>query len=543
MIDEEPTHGIALRGAGLDLFCHIMDAIELGIEPPMEWIASGPAGTGKSMNVTGCYLALMSAFPNVPVRVLLTRLTRRSLTTSTCVTIRKLLYPDHPMLQGPSDDHRTFYKYGRWEFHLAGLNNVDNLLSSEWDIIDGEETRQFPKSAWEDLSRGLRNNAFYKYDANGKRVPPGRGVSPIPFGILVGKTNPWTPKHWILKRAKAGKLKLVETTTRDNPAYYDEEGNITPEGASYERRGEQWTGTRYKRLKLGLWCAAEGVIYEEWIGDLEPEDPNDVPNVVSVPRGEDGWVERKTLIELGITEFYAGMDFGDDAPGCLVLAGFTKTRKLLVLAEVYARKKDLDWWEAKVREINAHYRITLAFCDHNRADWMRAFNDVVGAPKEGPGAVFVKAEKGIDRGIQTMRVRIARKTLLFDVDALMHPPDPTLVEAGVPTCTVDEIPEYVHKRDEDDDEQVSDLKREDVPDPRCHDHGCDATRYLCVGVDYFDPASSLPEPPNFEYRKRFLALNRHFGKPYADVDEIEDFGDEVDDERIDTLRRSVWGGD
>lgn len=528
-------HRINLCGPGWQLYNHIKDAIEYGIEPPLEWVTSGPAGTGKSMSVDGCYLALAHEYPHVPARVLLTRLTRRSLTTSTCVTIRKLLYPEHPMLQGPSDDHRSFYKYGAWEFHLAGLNNVDNLLSSEWDFADCEELRQFPKSAWEDISRGLRNNAFYKHDINGKRVPPGKGVSKIPFGILAGKTNPWTPKHWILKRAKAGKLVMVESTTRDNPAYYDSDGNITPEGAAYERRGEMWTGTRRKRLKLGLWCAAEGVIYEEWIGELEPDDPTEKPNVISIPRNAEGWIERQTLIDLDITEFYAGIDFGDDAPGCMVVAGFTRQRKLIVVAEVYARKKDLDWWEEKVRAINTHYHIRLAFCDHNRADWMRAFNDVVGAPKEGPGAVFVRADKGVDRGIQTMRLRIARKTLLFDVDALIHPPDPSLIEAGVPTCTVDEIPEYVHKRDDDDDEAVSDLKREDVPDPRCHDHGCDATRYLCVGLDYFEPANRLAEPQNPAQRKRLLALRRAMGQPFEDVSEDEE------DDMADEIRRAVWG--
>jgi phage terminase large subunit len=285
---------------------------------------------------------------------------------------------------------------------------------------------------------------------------------------------------------------------------------------------------------LGEWCAAEGMIFEEW---------DDEENVVRIPRAPDGWIPRETLVDLGITQFFAGVDYGDDAAGCMVVGGYTKTRKLIIIGEVYARKKDLDWWEAWVTRIHARYPITLGFCDHNRDDWTRAFNDVVGAPREGTGQVFVKADKGVSRGLQIMRLRIARRTLLFDADALLHPPDQSLVDASLPTCTVDEIPEYIYKRDEDDDDEVSQQKPDDVPDKRCHDHGCDATRYLCVGLDYFEPANRLAEPPNHAYKKRLIMLRRALGQTWQDPDAIDDWGDETGDDRVDTIRRSVWGGD
>lgn len=551
MIEEPPVHDVKLRGAGLQLAQLIDGAIERGERPPDQWVAKGRAGTGKSFGVGGALIRTACMYPEVPGRVLILRLTRKSITTSTCVTIRKILPPGDPMVDdGRSDENRTHYRRGAWTFALDGLNNIANQLSTEWDFIWVDECRQIALAQWEELAfRGMRNYALYLHDAQGRKCAEGQGVSPIPFGMCIGTTNPWMPKTWFNLAASRGRLTLVNTTLPENPAYFDDDGNISEMGAEYERKAHATmppSSPRFKRLVLGIDWGAEGMIYEEWVGELEPADPKDAPNLVRMKRGKDGWIERETLIARGITEFYAGVDFGDDDAGVLVVAGLTKTRELVVVAEVYARRKTLDWWSAQVRQVHAHYPITLGFCDH-RPELVRAFNDYVGAPygeddKEVPGQIFIRADKSagsVDRGIQIVRVRIARKTLLFDVDALMHPPQAELVDAGLPACTVDEIPGYVFKRKEEDDEKVSTEKSNDQPDPKCHDHGCDATRYLCVGVDYFEPEQALAEPRNDAYKKRLLLLKRPLGRRFEAVEEVEDLETYAEDEDVDTMR-SAW---
>lgn len=503
-----PPHPIALRGAGAFLWHSVQNAIQHGVMPPREIVAVGRAGTGKSMGVIGATIALAGEYPNVPVRVLVIRLTRRSITTSSCVTIRKLLYPEHPMLAGPADDHRTGYNLSRWEWVLAGADNIDNLLSTEFDIIIPDETRQFTVKQWEELQRGLRNYAFFLHDREGNKVPEGQGLSKIPFGIIAGCTNPWTPNHWILQRGnpkqRTRKLLLINTTLADNPAYTTDDGALTLMGRTYdEHMRATMTGTRFRRLVLGEWCAAEGMIYEEWVDDL---DRPDVSNTVRLKR-ENGVVLKSELKRLDVREFYCGVDFGDDAPGSIVLAGYTGDRKLIIIAEVYARKKTYDWWCDRVKELHALYPIKLGFCDHQE-QMVTMFNDVIEVPREGPGAVFVKAKKGpgsVAKNIAIMRLRIARKTLLVDVDALVHEPQLDLVNASLPTCLVEEIPEYVHKREEDDDDKVSSAKAEDVPDPDCHDHSVNACQYLCAGIAHFVPDEA---PPDTFTEDRFHKLMR-----------------------------------
>lgn len=503
---------IVLRGAAATIWNDIENAIENAIEPPPDTVLEGRAGTGKSMGVLGVMVSLARKYPMVPGRVLITRLTRRSITTSSCVTMRKLVAPGDPLLFGPRDDHRESFWYHRWQFALAGVDNIDNLLSSEWDFIVPDECRQFKEDEWEKLGRGGRNYAFYKHDIDGNRVAPGMGVSKIPFFMQIGMTNPWTPKFWILRRAQEGRLRLIHTELDENPAYADvveetlEDGTVVQrlvrnlEGQAYDRRMRATnTGTRFRRLVLGEWCAAEGMIYEEWNDDLGSKDSN----TIRIPRGPDGWITREELVKLDIREFYAGVDFGDAAPGCVLVAGLTGSGKLIVVAEAYKRRADLEWWTAVVKEMNQHYQITLGFCDHNRVDMVRAFNDVVGAQREGPGAVFVNADKGWERGTALARMRIKNRTLQFDIDALVHDPDPLCIEDSIPWQAVDEIPDYIHDRDDDGDETRSSEKRKDRADPKCHDHGCDAFRYLVVGVDQMDPEAKLHKPVSAD-RKAYL---------------------------------------
>lgn len=506
-----PTRPIVLRGGGAFIWNVYSRAIDDAIPPPAEIMLIGRAGTGKSMGALAAHISVCKVFHRLPGRGLIIRLTRKSLTTSACATIRKILAPNDPALIGPADDYRSSYAIGNWRVSLGTLDNIDNYLSAEWDWIFLDEARQASKEQWELLAgRGVRNNVFFHHDFMGNRVKPGTGVSRIPFGLCTGATNPWSPKTWFIVRAgkpsEPGPLTLIRTTLEENPGFtdIDERGVLTInyEGRAYDERMRATnSGTRFRRLVLGESCSAEGLIYEEWEGDPAKINEPD-SNLVRWPRDSDGWM---TLDELGtrdVREFYVGVDFGDSAPGALVLAGLTGQRHLVVIAEAYARKKDPSWWRDRVVEINRRYPITLGFCDHNRPDMVRLFNECIGAPKDGPGAIFVPADKGVDRGIAIMRMRIKDRTLKFDVDSLIHPPDPLCLADGIPYQTVDEIPDYVHKRDDDDD-LASSEKREDRPDPKCHDHGCDATRYLCVGVENMEPDRKMRRPVEAS-RARYL---------------------------------------
>lgn len=509
---------------------------------PLEWGVWSRAGTGKSWGILSFIMWLAHEYPNVPGRVAICRDTRKSLTASACVTIRKILPAGHSALEGARDENRSGYHIGKWTIDLFGMAEPGHLYSTEWDIAYFMEARDIAEDAWEQMTRGMRNNALYRYDVDGNLVRDeegnylwegARSVLEHPFAIKILDTNPDVPNSWMRRRAAEGKMVFPQAHVTDNPAYWNQRlGRLTPMGEANERQLELLSGIRRRRLKDAEWCIAEGAVWPEY----EP-----TVHHITVKRDADGWIDRETILSLDITEFYAGVDFGIDDAGCIVVCGYTKARKIIVLYVVYHSQRGVQWWTDWVVKIHKHHALSLMFCDHNRPDWTQAFNDALGVPNDGPGTIAIKADKGKDRGLEIVRRRmeLARggPHILFARDALLHLPDPELVRRKIATTGYDEIEEYVWDRKSRSDDADERLPRTQQTDPKCHDHFCDALRYLAIGLDYFEPASRLPEPPNLEYRKRFLAVQRRLGRTY---DEVED-ADEIETDMADAIRAAIWG--
>jgi hypothetical protein len=488
-------------------------------------------------------------FPNVPGRILICRDTYSSLTRSACVTIRKIVPPGHPMLDGPTDEGRTIYKIGAWTITLSGLSEPSRLYSTEWDIVFVEEGREISITTWEEFSRGSRNYALYRYAADGTLArdeygnlldPNAPSALDWPFSLTILCTNPDSRNHWIYKRGTApgATMGFWQATRQDNPAYWDiEKGRYTPMGAAFSKRMSRTTGVRYKRLELAQWCSAEGAVWDNW----EP----DTHILRDVKRDENGWLLKSEVKRLGIKEFYLGADLGYDDAGVVLVAGFTADRHLIVVAELYCSRQGIEWWRDWIVKIHKQYPLTLGFVDHNRPDWIKAWNDAIGAPDEGPGAIFMRAEKGVDRGLEIVRKRLGRTpkdaTLFFVHDCLMHPVDQELMERHLPWRTVDCIPDYVYLRDSysDDAADESGTRKDKPNNKKGNAHGPDALRYLCVGVEYMHPDDDTA-PLNTRYRE----LLRMTGKRglEGDADDDGEYREiEEEDWIVDQIRLAANG--
>lgn len=132
------------------------------------------------------------------------------------------------------------------ELVCVGLDNPDKLLSSEWDFVQVIQSEQLSLSDWESIAHRCT----------------GRGAV-VAWPQVFGDCNPGGSRHWIRERAKAGKLTMLSATHKDNPALYDDNGNILPEGK--KRIGileSTLTGIRRKRLLEGIWATAEGAVFD-----------------------------------------------------------------------------------------------------------------------------------------------------------------------------------------------------------------------------------------------------------------------------------------
>lgn len=232
----EETRHYEFRGHNADL---------LASDSP-EIILTGAAGTGKSLACLYKLHTLASTYPGF--RGLLIRKTRESLNESGLVTFeRDILGETSDQLTGAARNSRHAYRYPKGaEIIVAGLmqSNKDQrakILSTEYDLIYCQEATELLEEEWQRLTTRLRN---------------GRA----PYQQIIGDCNPDAPSHWIWRRGQSNRLKLWETTHKDNPRLWDGE-KWTPDGETYLARLESLTGITRQRLLEGKWVQASGLVY------------------------------------------------------------------------------------------------------------------------------------------------------------------------------------------------------------------------------------------------------------------------------------------
>jgi hypothetical protein len=239
----EVTLTLELRGGNRELFAARVPEI----------LAEGPAGTGKTRTILEMINLICHKYAGC--RWLFVRKHAVTLTTTALVTFdTKVLHNgDGVRFFGGNQHEPAMYKYRNGSVIVIGgmgnANEREKILSSEYDGIYANEATELTLDDWETLSTRLRN-----------------GVLPNPR--IIGDCNPTFGKHWLMQRTDAGKTRLIRSQLADNPAYYDQHGQPTEEGARYIERLDRLTGTRYERFRLGLRVGVENAIYPFFDRDL-----------------------------------------------------------------------------------------------------------------------------------------------------------------------------------------------------------------------------------------------------------------------------------
>lgn len=410
-----------------------------------EVLMSGPAGTGKSRACLEKVLAVMLAVPRA--RALLVRKTLASLSSTGLVTWREhvageVLAAGAAHYYGGSSVEPPAYIFSNGSRVLVGgMDKATKIMSSEYDLIFVQEAIELSQTDWEHLTTRLRN---------------GR----VSCQQVIADTNPDKPSHWLKIRCDQGRTRLIDCRHEDNPRLVDQDTGVpTPEGKVYLDRLDNLTGVRHKRLRSGLWVAAEGQIYDEWDPAVHVVDPRPLPK---------SWT-RVWSVDFGFLHPFVLQRWAIDPDGRMILyaehyrTGWTVDQHAAaVLAEVTDQRTG-EWIEPRPQAI---------VCDHD-AESRERLSGLLGQST-------VPADKRVLEGIQTVQqaLRCPDKTahsdhrqrpmLVIHRDAVRHR-DPALVDAVAPTCTAEEIPGYVW----------DDPGRREQPVKLCDD-GCDAMRYAAM---------------------------------------------------------------
>ncbi len=394
-----------------------------------EVILSGPAGTGKSR---ACLEKLhICASKYAGMRGIMVRKTRESMTQTVLKTWELKVLPEgwQRTIHFHHQDQEYRYPNGS-VIVVSGLDKTTKVMSSEYDIAYVQEAIELTENDWETITTRLRN-----------------GV--MPYQQVIADTNPDAPTHWIKQRANRGQLRMIECRHEDNPT-------VTPE---YLAKLDALTGVRKKRLRHGLWVAAEGQVYEEWDPAIHLIDRFRIPS---------DW-SRYLAVDFGFVNPFVAQWWAIDPDG-----------RAYRYREIYKTHTLVEDHGRQIADLSQGEVIRAMFCDHDAEG--RATLEKYSGFRATP------AKKTISEGIQEVQARLRPaedgKPRLFLLRDSLVERDPWLEERKLPCCTEEEFESYVW------DTRNNRKKGEEPID--ANNHGMDATRYFAMGLGTRRPVLVAP---------------------------------------------------
>lgn len=441
-----------------------------------EVLISGPAGTGKSRACLEKIFMVCLLTPNT--RALILRKTLRSLGSTALVTwrnfvIKEALVTGTVVYYGGSSQEPPQYRFKNGStVTIGGLDNPTRIMSSEYDIVYVQEATEITIDDLELIKTRLRNWR-------------------TGFQQLVMDCNPGPDKHWLKLRCNEGLCTLIESRHEDNPRLFDEiihpDGSITYEvtekGKSYIGILDKLTGVRYKRLRLGLWVSAEGIIYDEFDPAIHvlQWDFDDEGNQLPLP---EDW-PRYWAIDFGYSNPFVLKCYAEGPDGELYMyreiyhTQRTVAEHAAQILSLVTRKKEIEWYDHfnKVTRVREEIewiepKPTAIICDHD-AEGRRTFEKATGL---GTLGAIKHVNDGIDLVKERLKLDKEGYAKLYLMANSLVERDPDLAQNMLPTCTAEEYPGYIWKVN-------TDGRRTDEPVKR-DDHGVDLDRYIVMYFDY-----------------------------------------------------------
>lgn len=432
-----------------------------------EVLISGPAGTGKSRACLEKVHMVCLLTPNT--RALILRKTLASLGSTALVTwrnyvIKEALTTGTVVYYGGSREEAPQYRYKNGStVTIGGLDKPTRIMSSEYDIVYVQEATEITLEDIEMIKTRLRNWR-------------------VGFQQLLMDCNPAGDKHSLKLRCNDGICILIESRHEDNPRLFDEDGNLTKQGAKYIGILDNLTGVRHKRLRLGLWVSAEGIVYEEFDPAIHilqwsyDEQGNRLPLPKEWPRY---WA-----IDFGSVHPFVLKCYAEDEEGVIYMYREIYMTNRIVedhaaqIMNLVTEVKHTEWYDhfnkvTRVRESIEWIepKPTAIICDHDRQA-RRTFERHTGL---GTQAAIKDVSEGIDLHKARLKGDANGPRFYLMADALVER-DEDQAQALLPTCTADEYSSYQWDTDKDGRKKDAPMKKDD--------DGVDTDRYMTMHLDF-----------------------------------------------------------
>ena len=292
--------------------------------------------------------------------------------------------------------HVAKYENKGYSFILGGTNQASirrNVLNDLEDIL-GYEIKLAKDNHFK-----LFGNKIYVFDgANADSYKKMRGFTSYGAFLNEATTLHDTFVKEAISRCSGEGARIYMDTNPENPThtvkvdYVDKDGQLLSNGQlnikafnftlydntflnkEYVESIEASTpsGMFFDRDILGVWVASEGVVYQDFNKDIH-------------------------YIKEANTEFkkyFAGVDFGWEHYGSMVVVGLGLDNKYYLLKEYAYKHKDIDQWVAIAKDIIKEYGNINFYCDHARPDYINKLRV--------NGITAINAKKEVMEGIATI---------------------------------------------------------------------------------------------------------------------------------------------
>lgn len=226
---------------------------------------------------------------------------------------------------------------------------------------------------------------------------------------IIWDSNPDNPNHWL------------KTDYIDNPAddmiinfhFKLDDNTFLSERYRQNIKNATPTGKFYDRDILGLWTVAEGAIYADFDKSIHIVDK----------------------VSNDFVRYYAGVDWGYDHFGSIVIIGETRDKKAYIVDGIAEQYKHIDWWIVKAKDFMKKYGNIPFYCDTARTEHISDFQ------RNGINAVY--ANKSVIAGIEEVAKRWKSKSLFYLRNSIPRFEDEIYQYCWKPNSTQDEpLKEY-----------------------------------------------------------------------------------------------------
>ncbi|MGG1105626.1 PBSX family phage terminase large subunit [Bacillus subtilis] len=336
-------------------------------EQPKILICSGAKRAGKTFVLLLTFLGHISKYQNMGLSFIIGGATQAS--------IKRNILNDMELILGK-------------ELRLDKSNAVE-IFGNRVYCFDGANADSWKKARGFTSAGAFLNEATALHDSFVKEV-----ISRCSYkgAMVMMDTNPENPMHTVKtdyidkdgQRLKNGRLNIrsFHFSLFDNnfldPEYVESIVASTPSGMFTDRD------------IYGYWVAPEGVIYKDFKKDIHYISSKELEN-------------RK----VNFTKYFAGVDWGYEHPGSIVVIGQDDQGCFYLLEEHCKQHEEIDYWVKVAKDIKERYGNINFYCDTARPEHIVRFR------REKLRAL--DADKAVVSGIEEV-ARLFKRDLFFIVE-------------------------------------------------------------------------------------------------------------------------------